>query len=133
MKIERLQNELATVAADTAPFELEAAGVGGFPDLKQPRVLWVGLRSEALIEVAQRVDEAAARCSFEREQRAFNPHLTIARLKRPQLHPAMRSSLESMREQSFGRSTIRETTLYRSITLPAGPVYAALRTFEFRP
>src|ERR1019366_2293353 len=64
-KDHRLQPELEKIAADTAAFELEAAGVGGFPDLKHPHVLWVGLRSEALKDVAARLEDAASRCGFE--------------------------------------------------------------------
>ena len=131
-KVHRLQPELEQIAADTAAFELEAAGVGGFPDLKRPHVLWVGLRSDALKELAARIDDAASRCGFEREQRAFNGHLTIARLRRPHLHSATRARIEAAIKRDFGASTIREMTLYRSITTPAGSIYDALAEFQFK-
>jgi len=131
-KIHRIQPELESIAADTAAFQLEAAGVGGFPDLKHPHVLWVGLRSDALLDLAARIDDAASRCGFAREQRAFRGHLTIARLKRPLLHAETRARMEAASKRDFGASTIREMTLYRSITAPAGSIYEALANFQFK-
>ncbi len=130
-KVSRLQPELEKIAANTGAFELEAAGVGGFPDLRHPHVLWVGLRSDALKDLAVRVDDAASRCGFEREQRAFNGHLTIARLRRPRLHSETRTQIEGVMTREFGSSTISEMTLYRSITAPEGSTYQALRVFKF--
>jgi 2'-5' RNA ligase len=131
-KIQRIQPELETIAADTIAFEVEASGVGGFPNLRRPNVLWVGLRSEPLIELAARIDDAASRCGFAREQRAFNGHLSIGRLRRPRVHPATRQCIEKVLRRDFGTSTIREMTLFRSITAAAGPVYEALAKFQFK-
>jgi RNA 2',3'-cyclic 3'-phosphodiesterase len=130
-KIRRLEPELEKIAADTISFELEAAGVGGFPNLHRPNVLWVGLRGDVLSQLAARVDDAAAQCGFERERRAFNPHLTIARLKRPQLAREIQIRIEAAQNRIFGASTIREMTLYRSITSPTSSTYEALRVFSF--
>ena len=130
-KIDRLVPELEKIAADTAAFDLEAAGVGGFPDLKHPHVLWVGLQSDALLNLAARVGAAAARCGFEPERRAFNGHLTIGRLKRPHLQSETRTRIEAASKRDFGISTINEMTLYRSTTAPAGPIYQALHDFHF--
>jgi len=131
-QIDRLKPELEMIAADIVPFEIEVSGVGGFPDLRRPNVLWVGLRSDALIELASRVDQAAVRCGFAREQRAFNGHLTIGRVKRPRLHSHTREGLKAAKNRSFGISTIREMTLYRSITGTDGPTYQALGKFQFK-
>jgi 2'-5' RNA ligase len=130
-KIDRLVPELEKIAADTAAFDLEAAGVGGFPDLKHPNVLWIGLSGEALMNLATRVDAAAARCGFKHEQRAFNGHLTIGRLKRPHLQSETRTRIEAAIKRDLGISTINEMTLYRSTTAPAGPIYQALHDFHF--
>ena len=131
-KIHRLTKELETIAADTIAFEIDAAGVGGFPNLRRPNVVWVGLRCEALNDLAARVDDAASRCGFAREQRAFNPHLTIGRFKRPRLDSATRGRVEAAKNRTFGTSTIREMTLYRSITGADGPTYEALAKFQFK-
>ncbi len=76
--------------------------------------------------------DAASRYGFEREQRAFNPHLTIGRMKRLRLDSATREGLEAAKNRTFGTSTIREMTLYRSITGAGGPTYEALAKFQFK-
>ena len=131
-QIDRICAELEPIAAATIQFALEASGVGAFPDLRRPNVLWIGLRSEALKDLATRVDYAATRCGFSREQRAFNPHLTIGRMKRRRLDRKTRAALEAANNRDFGASTIREMTLYRSITGAGGPTYEALSKFQFK-
>ena len=70
-------------AADAQPFDLELRGVGGFPDLRRPRVLWVGVGGdlEALQRLYSAVEAALAPLGFPPEGRAFTPHLTLARLR----------------------------------------------------
>jgi len=130
-KIHNLDRELKAIAAETEAFEVDGAGVGGFPNLNRPRVLWVGLASDALVDLANRIETATERCGFPREDRAFNPHLTIARLKTPRLRAETRGSIESVRECKFGASTIREMTLYRSLLTSKGSTYEALSKFPF--
>ena len=65
-----------------APFELELEGVGGFPSLRSPRVLWCGLAGQPrLSELQAAVEETCARFGYEPEQRSFRPHLTLGRVR----------------------------------------------------
>ena len=73
-----------TAAGDgSVPFRIALQGVGGFPSLEAPRVLWAGVADDAgsLGGLARRVDEACASAGFPREQRPFSPHLTLARMR----------------------------------------------------
>jgi RNA 2',3'-cyclic 3'-phosphodiesterase len=75
----------AAVAAGAAPFELRLTGAAG---MFGRRVLWVGLEpSAALQALADRVQMALERAGFEREERAFHAHLTLARARRGRLLP----------------------------------------------
>jgi RNA 2',3'-cyclic 3'-phosphodiesterase len=130
-QIEAIKPMLESVAAETAPFELIAAGVGAFPGLERPRVLWVGLEAPALMDLARRTDEAATRCGFEPERRPFAAHLTIARVSSPRGWNRTRRALETVRERQFGSSLIPEMTLYRSTLTPKGSKYEALAVFPF--
>src|SRR5688572_7353422 len=68
------------VAAGTRPFEVQMKGLGAFPTLRRPRVLWMGADpSPALRCLKHDVEWGLASCGFERETRAFHPHLTLAR------------------------------------------------------
>ncbi|HYB91039.1 MAG TPA: RNA 2',3'-cyclic phosphodiesterase [Candidatus Binataceae bacterium] len=131
--IEPLAGELRSIASATEPFEFRARGVGGFPDLARPRVIWAGLISDRLAPLAERVEQAAATCGFERESRPFSGHLTIGRVRSLRGYRATRARLEAARERDFGVSRVDSMTLYRSVLAPEGSIYEALATFVFRP
>lgn len=63
-------------------FDLAVRGVGHFPPRGEPRVLWAGIeKSEALVELRNRVEGAVVRVGVAPEGRKFSPHVTLARLK----------------------------------------------------
>lgn len=68
------------VASQTGAFSMDITGVGAFPTIRRPRVLWVGVTpSPALRCLKQDLEWALAEHGFERETRAFHPHVTIGR------------------------------------------------------
>ena len=61
-------------------FSVEVKGFGFFPDARRPRVLWTGIEAPpVLAELARRAETALEKLGFAPEQRAFTPHLTLAR------------------------------------------------------
>jgi 2'-5' RNA ligase len=66
------------------PFTLTLDGLGGFPNRKRPRVIWVGLRetSGELAKLKRKLDATLAPLGWEKEKRRFNPHLTLGRVKK---------------------------------------------------
>ncbi len=84
---ERRIGEVEKVCVDSAagfqPFTLRLDDTGVFPNARQPRVLWAGLAGEIekAVEMQRRLDEELALIGFEREEKAFRPHLTIGRVK----------------------------------------------------
>ena len=76
-RLQRLTGGLRQLAAKTAPFEVSAVGVGGFPNLEHPRAIWVGLRSVesgALAALAARLETVAAEHGFIDD--VIEPHQT---------------------------------------------------------
>jgi RNA 2',3'-cyclic 3'-phosphodiesterase len=130
-KLAPLVEMLERVARATAPFEVATRGVGGFPDLMRPRVIWAGLYSEPLDALAREVEEAAVRCGFERERRGWSGHLTIGRVRNPRHARATLHALERERERNFGLSRISAMTLMRSHLAPEGSTYEPLASFTF--
>lgn len=111
-----------------SPFHLEISGLGGFPNLKQPRVIWVGIKGEIdkLLSLQQNIDSALALLGFVREERPFMPHLTLARIKE-RASPAERKSLgELVMSTSLEISypfEVMAVSLMRSQLTPEGAVY----------
>lgn len=81
---ERVLDALPPVAARFSPFELSISGLGVFPNLRRPRVLWAGVHGdlENLSALQLAIDEAVGKLGLPREQRAFSPHLTLGRVRR---------------------------------------------------
>lgn len=74
---------LGAVAAAHAPFRLELGGVGAFPDLRDPRVIWVGTRpAPELLALQEDVERGLTSLDFEPETRPFSAHLTLGRARR---------------------------------------------------
>ena len=69
-----------------SPFDIAVAQTGAFPQHGPPRVLWIGVTdaSGKLAELHARLEEECAQAGFAKEQRPFHPHLTLARLRKPQ-------------------------------------------------
>src|SRR5262249_51406990 len=85
-RTESLCNAAATAASHINPFQLAIDGCGAFPPRGTPRVLWIGIEdpSGSLSRLFQNLEDECANAGFEREERSFSPHLTIARIKHPQ-------------------------------------------------
>jgi 2'-5' RNA ligase len=103
------------------PFEARARRLGAFPSEREPRVLWVGVEAGEPLERVQRAVEAALmELGFDKEERAFHPHVTVGRVKiGGPLGELWRS------EDDFGASRLTEVVLYESRTLRAGAEYVA--------
>jgi 2'-5' RNA ligase len=75
-----VQEALMQVAATTGQLDLAVEGFGAFPTIRRPQVIWVGIEpSPALRCLKQDVEWALMDCGFDRETRAFHPHLTLGR------------------------------------------------------
>ncbi len=131
-RLEPLAEALHDVATATSEFDASARGVGAFPNLAHPAVIWVGIRgieSGTLAALAARIDKAAALCGFEREQKRWNGHLTIGRVRGRRPSATLRDAARAMAEREFGISRIESLTLYRSHLSDEGSRYEPLATF----
>lgn len=79
-----LSEMLRPVAARHPVIETTLARAGAFPDLRRPRVVWIGVRDDrALMALAEHVDRACGEAGFPTETRPFSAHVTLGRVKRP--------------------------------------------------
>jgi RNA 2',3'-cyclic 3'-phosphodiesterase len=122
---------LGTIAAASAPFEIAARGVGVFPNLARPRVVWVGLHSAELIRLGAEVTQAAVRCGFAAERRSYSPHLTIGRVRALRSPGRLPRAIRDEADSSFGLSRIERVVLYRSELGPESSIYHELAAFPF--
>jgi 2'-5' RNA ligase len=112
---------LENVAGHHQAFPLSLEGTGAFPDEMSPRILWVGFVAEPeLLALQNDIDAALESRGFEREKRAFTPHLTLGRVKGPERLAKAMGELAKHREKPFGAMTVRKVALFESLLHPEG-------------
>src|SRR5262245_44882705 len=91
-------------------FEISIGNTGAFPKHGPPRVLWLGVDDSRgkLAELQKRLEDACSKLEFPREDRAFHPHLTLARLRSPQ---GAKELAQLHREFGFTPATIKISEL----------------------
>lgn len=132
-KIAPLIESIGRLTNGMAAFVVRTHGVGGFPDLRRPRVLWAGLESDVLVRLAAQIEDAATAVGFDRSEQSWAPHLTIARVRDPRKLKRVLRHLEAAKDRDFGQSTIDEVTLYRSQMSSNGSTHEPLARFRLRP
>ncbi len=111
-------------------FELQLDGLGSFPSLKRPRVIYIGIEAPAVLNALQRgIESASRRLGYESEERGFSPHLTIGRVKQnitATEQQTIRRALEGTKIDWLGTAKIDSLHLYKSDLKPTGSVYTRL-------
>jgi 2'-5' RNA ligase len=109
-------------------------GVGGFPTLENPRILWAGVTEgkEKIVKLAQKISDALEEYDFIPERKKFVPHITIARFKRGRKGSGEIITLPSgLTERSFGITEASEILLYSSDLMENGPLYSVVDRWKF--
>ena len=131
-RVPEVMEALAAALDGAAGFRLSLEGIGSFPTPTAPRVVWVGVKDggEHLAALAERTDAAMGPLGFEREARAFSPHVTIGRCKSAQGRDRLVAAMRGERDRQFGEMEVRGVDLMRSDLRPTGPIYTSQRAFR---
>ena len=129
-KVPALVQALTRACEGFGPLEVALSGLGVFPSPSRPRVAWVGLSGgvETLLRLQEGVEKVLSPFGFPREERAFTPHLTIARL---------REGVAPDEARAFGQAFLRASpesvsfkvegiSLMKSQLTPSGALYTRL-------
>lgn len=122
------------VRSRSAPL-LALGAPGVFPGPSRPRVLWVGVRDQAarLPALAAAVGAATAPLGWDEERRAFQPHLTVGRVREPVRADAMRplmAAFEALPSRAGEAVRHPRVALVRSHLGPAGARYEVIRQWQ---
>lgn len=131
-----IQKAMDQAASHFGPFKVSGAGLGCFPSVKRPRVLWVGIRgqTDCLEQLAKSVESCLYDlASIKMEKRRFSPHLTLARIKPPMVSPKKVISLMQDFELSESEVfTISQIKLMKSTLLSSGAVHEEIYTSSLK-
>ena len=119
-------------AGNEAPLELTIQGMGVFPGIKRPRVLWTGFggEMERLKQMQARIEGRLEAMGCRREKRSFKAHLTLARIKGGISPRRLLAAIEQVGDFPPQPFTARRLILYKSDLHPTGAVYTALKEVE---
>jgi len=120
---------VSEAAAGVAPFDFDVRGVLPVPPQgRQLRMFWAGIEdaSSGMASLHGLLDAGLAGMGFKEEDRRFQPHVTLARVKFTRDAEALRRLAEPHRAEDFGRQHAAEVVVYSSQLTPDGPVYTPL-------
>jgi 2'-5' RNA ligase len=130
---ERLDELKAALGAVARPGALRIAlkGLGWFPNAEQPRVLFTGIQApDALATLAHDTDAACVALGIKAEKRAFQPHLTLARIRDAEPVFELKKAILELPSADFGAFSAEAFHLYRSQLNPGGSIYTKLASFS---
>lgn len=131
--LEEVRGALTEAAARSTPFDLNLHGLGAFPGLERPRILWIGVAEGGAEARAlqDRLDGALERRGHPREARPWHAHLTIGRVFDPRRWkrdsgPELRQALMQASHRRFGCLRVGAISLMRSDLHPSGARYSEM-------
>jgi 2'-5' RNA ligase len=131
-QVEPIVEVLHNIAQQHSPLHFVAQGLGVFPHLRRPRVLWVGLKGDGVVALSEAIETALMPLDFPPEEREITPHLTLGRVRSPRGWDRVAAIFKEHEYTYFGESIIDSMTLYQSDLQPGGAVYTPLESVSFR-
>jgi 2'-5' RNA ligase len=125
---------IGEVAARHWPVPMRLRGLGAFPNLRRPRVIWLGIEPTPKLELLQHdVEESCAALGVAVEGKPFRPHLTIGRLRGTEDREAIRDLARVARDIRFRADTlVSAIELVHSALTRDGPRYQRVAEARLR-
>jgi 2'-5' RNA ligase len=130
-RIKNLSNMLKESCRGFREFDFLLAGTGVYKNYRDPRVIWVGIKSQEMLSgLYDKIAEGLIDTGFAIEVRQFRPHLTLGRVKSIKDTENLKKVLEKYRDTEFQKVDVKEVFLYESILLQTGPIYKSLGKYH---
>lgn len=127
IQLSRVINE---VVVEYHPFSLQIDGTGAFPNWRNPRTLWIGIKKcNSLNLLFKQLDAKIANLGFSTEGKPFSPHLTLCRVSdyvdTHKVHD-LQKDFETIRVSSMPEWNVDEVVLFKSQLQSGGPIYTPI-------
>lgn len=133
-RISAISDAASRAVKEFSAARIDVGGTGVFPKPSRPQVLWIGVNdpSGELLSLQKQLENECAKKGFEKEDRAYRPHLTIARLRKPE---GARRLADAHLEMKFEPVEIelKELVVFRSELSSNGSRYTAISKHELSP
>ncbi|MHA1903009.1 MAG: RNA 2',3'-cyclic phosphodiesterase [Candidatus Thorarchaeota archaeon] len=123
--LDGIREELMKLRFST--IDIQIAGVGAFPNVRRPRVIWVGVTENAarLTELKLETDELLQSLGYKTDKK-FTPHATIARVRFIRDKKRLSDNIEALASERIGKMIVNGIRMTKSTLTPSGPVYETL-------
>ena len=127
-RIPKIEKALDAVVDGIPTFTLSVSGMGTFPDMRRPRVIWIGLKEDGgnLLRLQKGVEEDLKKTGFPSEDRRFTPHITLGRIRSNKNTDKLLRLIEEGKVEELGSFDVSEVHLIKSELKPAGAEYTEL-------
>ncbi|MCE5195427.1 MAG: RNA 2',3'-cyclic phosphodiesterase [Nitrospiraceae bacterium] len=130
--IQDINNKLLAIGRLHDKFHLYIQGAGIFPNTKQPRVIWLGLKDSGnVVNLQQDIEDGMSELGFKKDGREFKPHLTIGRVKSFKNIGSLIKELTTLKEVDFGKIEVKNISLMKSELKQAGAEHSKLSQIFF--
>jgi 2'-5' RNA ligase len=129
-KIESMKEVMSRIRA--SPFEIRIGSIGAFPNIRRPRVIWIGVteNGDKMRALKIETEDLLAELGYPRETRKFHPHATIARIRDVFDRNLLQENLESIAGTDIGNMVVGSIRLTKSTLTPSGPIYRTVWEVE---
>jgi 2'-5' RNA ligase len=128
-QVAALSRSIDQISAPRPAVDLRLDRLGGFPNLRKPRVFWIGTTdlqaTGSLVDLAQQIEMAVRPLGFDAETKPFKPHLTLGRLKQAGNPERLVRIVQDPRLPEL-RAHLDRIALIQSTLTPRGSIYETL-------
>jgi 2'-5' RNA ligase len=127
-RVADVDRALGDAVTGLSAFDLALRGLGAFPTVAKPRIIWAGVADGAaeLSAIAARVERALSPLGFPAEARPFSAHVTLGRVRTPRRNPRLAAALAASGDVELARVPVARVSLMRSELSPRGARYSEL-------
>lgn len=131
-KIPEIMTTLTSMVKNTSAFQLSFSDAGAFPNVKNARVVWIGVSGETdkLLNLQSSVESSIVGLGFKRENRPFVPHLTLGRIKNIQSREEWLNGFNRVQHFKTQNFFVRTVHLMKSDLKPSGAVYTEIGSVD---
>jgi 2'-5' RNA ligase len=131
--ISSLHESLVKSIGSFPSFDIIYAGLGSFPTIDRPRIVWIGTQPcEEVQRLYQCVEESSSSLGFAKDDRPFHAHVTLGRVKGNRGLDRLTAKLKSVTFQAL-TARCTEIHIMRSVLKPTGSVYTLLNSIPLAP
>jgi len=121
-------------ASGISNFRVHLFGLGSFPNLRSPRVVWIGV-SEGKTELknlSERIEENLSYLGFAKEKREFSAHLTIGRVRSPRGKGKLVKKIEELERCDLDEFSMDKVLVMESQLSSKGPTYRIIEEVNLK-